>query len=151
MKAVSVSPQFVEFIPATLQEGVIYISDKYATAAHKCCCGCGTKIVTPLKPTDWTLTVVGDLITMYPSIGNWNHPCQSHYFIRRNRVVWAKTMSRQQIDRGRELDRATKEAYYANRNDEKVRPKAQADAPAATVRTLGIEDLWGKFMRWLHS
>jgi hypothetical protein len=41
-------PEHVEFIPKALEDGVLYISTKYRTASHRCCCGCGTKIVTPL-------------------------------------------------------------------------------------------------------
>jgi hypothetical protein len=47
--------EFVEFIPDELKEGTIYVSIRFATAAHLCCCGCGNKVVTPLRPTDWTL------------------------------------------------------------------------------------------------
>jgi len=151
VKVISIIPQFVDLIPSTLQEGVLYISQKYGTAAHKCCCGCGTKIVTPLKPTDWTLTVVGDLVTMHPSIGNWNHPCQSHYLIKGNHVVWAGRMSRQQINRGRELNRAAKEAYYTKGNDAKSQLAPQAHAPAPTVPKPEVESLWGRFKRWLNS
>ena len=151
MKAASITPQFVEFIPATMQEGVLYISRKYETAAHKCCCGCGTKIVTPLKPTDWTLRVVGNLVTMHPSIGNWNHPCQSHYLIKRNLVVWAGMMSRQQIERGRALNRAAKEALYSGDKDAKAVPNTQVIAPIPPVPTLAREGLWDRFQRWLNS
>ena len=28
-------------------------------------------------------------VSLRPSIGNWQLPCRSHYFIVRNRVVWA--------------------------------------------------------------
>ena len=31
--------EFVEFIPDELQEGTIYVSIRFATAAHLCCCG----------------------------------------------------------------------------------------------------------------
>ena len=42
MKAeILVSHVFVSTIPDELQEGVIYVSIEFATAAHKCCCGCG--------------------------------------------------------------------------------------------------------------
>ena len=47
--------EFVEFIPDKLVDGVIYVSIPYATVAHKCCCGCGMEVVTPLSPTDWEL------------------------------------------------------------------------------------------------
>jgi hypothetical protein len=81
--------EFVEFIPDDLKEGTIYVSMTYATVAHKCCCGCGNLVITPLSPTDWKLIFDGKSISLDPSIGNWNFACQSHYWIRRNRVIWA--------------------------------------------------------------
>ena len=44
--------EFVEFIPDELEHGIIYISIRFATASHLCCCGCGNKVVTPIRPTD---------------------------------------------------------------------------------------------------
>lgn len=132
MKAASIKPQFVEFIPSLLSQGVLYVSEKYKTATHLCACGCGTKIVTPLRPTDWTLTKRGNSVSLRPSIGNWNHPCKSHYWIRDNRVVWAGTMTRQEINIGRKIDRARKEKYFGEKPTEPsvvlaptpLRPKA---------------------------
>jgi len=43
--------EFVEHIPQKLVDEVIYISVTFATVAHKCCCGCGHEVVTPLAPT----------------------------------------------------------------------------------------------------
>lgn len=79
-------PEFVEFIPSTLQTGVLYISRKYKTASHLCCCGCGNKVVTPLNPSGWQLTEKRGIVSLYPSIGNWSLSCQSHYWIRSNRI-----------------------------------------------------------------
>ena len=56
--------RFVEFIPDTLEDGVLYISLKYCTAIHKCVCGWGNEVVTPISPTDWTLTLDGKTITL---------------------------------------------------------------------------------------
>lgn len=36
----------------------------------------------------------GEVISLYPSIGNRGFQCQSHYFIRRNRVVWLPSFGR---------------------------------------------------------
>jgi hypothetical protein len=71
-----------------MEDGVIYVSVDYATAIHKCCCGCGNEVVTPLSPTDWELTFDGKTISLNPSIGNWNFRCQSHYWITKNTVEW---------------------------------------------------------------
>lgn len=97
--------KFVKNIPEKIEDGVIYISIDYATAIHKCCCGCGSEVVTPFSPTDWRLTFDGKTITLYPSIGNWNFPCQSHYWITNNEVKWAPKWSKVEIEynRGKEL------------------------------------------------
>ena len=106
-------PEYVEFIPKGLEDGVLYISKKFRTATHRCCCGCGAKIVTPLRETEFSLTQRGDTASLYPSIGNWDHPCQSHYWIKDNQVVWAGTMSKEQIQMGRVHDDALKHEYFA--------------------------------------
>lgn len=115
MRVTSLASQFVEFIPEKLDEGVIYISLTYSTAAHLCCCGCGAEIVTPLTPTDWKLAVNDGQVSLWPSIGNWSLPCRSHYVIRENRIIWASDMSQHEIERGRVHDRTVKIAYYARK------------------------------------
>jgi Family of unknown function (DUF6527) len=80
--------EFVEYVPDELTEGMLYVSIPFATAVHKCCCGCGREVVTPLAPTGWSLTFDGKTVSLAPSIGNWSYPCQSHYWIRRNNVEW---------------------------------------------------------------
>lgn len=112
MKQESFKHQFVEFIPEELQDGTLYISMRFATVAHLCACGCGTKVVTPLKPTDWKLTFDGKTITLDPSIGNWSFPCRSHYWIRNNRVRWAEDWPQSRIDANRAHDRWAKEEYF---------------------------------------
>lgn len=113
LRAQSVRPEYVEFIPKALEDGVLYISRKFKTASHPCCCGCGTKIVTPLRETEYSLIDRRGVISLHPSIGNWIHPCQSHYWIRDNRVLWAGAMSRAEIHLGRACDDAIKKAYFA--------------------------------------
>ena len=107
--------EFVEFIPDELEQGTIYISIRFATASHLCICGCGNKVVTPIRPTDWILIFDGKTVSLDPSIGNWSFPCQSHYWIRNNRVKWAPKWSRKQIERGRMRDdHHAKERYFSH-------------------------------------
>lgn len=82
------TPKFVEFIPPVLKDGVLYVAMECGTVVHLCCCGCGRRVVTPLSPADWKLTFDGDGLTLHPSIGNWQYPCRSHYWIRNSTVVW---------------------------------------------------------------
>jgi hypothetical protein len=105
-------PEFLESFPDELAEGVLYVSMPYGTAAHKCACGCGNVVFTPFSPTDWRVTYNGSNVTLWPSIGNWNFPCQSHYWIEGGRVRWAPKWSKQQIERGRHTDSVAKEDFY---------------------------------------
>lgn len=89
MKTLRLTHEFVEFIPEVLDPSKIYISMEFATATHRCCCGCGRKVVTPFTPKDWSMTFDGETISLSPSIGNKKFPCRSHYFIRNGRVVEA--------------------------------------------------------------
>jgi hypothetical protein len=102
---------FVDNIPENLLEGEIYISIKFATAIHKCCCGCGHEVVTPLSPTDWKLIFDGVSISLHPSIGNWDFDCRSHYWIKKNRVRWASNMTNDEIKQIKNWDKHAKDAY----------------------------------------
>jgi hypothetical protein len=107
--------EFVELIPEgnELKEGILYISIPYATTIHRCCCGCSREVVAPLTPTDWRLIFDGESVTLDPSIGNWNFPCQSHYWIRNGRAEWSYRMSQYEIKSGRERDRIAKGKHYS--------------------------------------
>ncbi len=115
MKLKSIRPEFVDYVPEDLREGVLYISIRYASATHKCACGCGELVVTPIKPTDWTLKWNGAAVSLSPSIGNWSFHCQSHYWIIENRIVWSRKWSSREITIGRERDRKAKSRFYADR------------------------------------
>lgn len=93
--------EFVQFIPDRLEPGVLYISIPYATTTHLCACGCGNEVVNPLAPHGWQLTFDGRSVSLSPSVGNWSFDCESHYWIRRDRVDWAGAMERNQIRAGR--------------------------------------------------
>lgn len=112
MKHSSLMHRFVRSIPKELEPGILYVSMEYATAIHACCCGCGNQVVTPFTPTDWQMTFDGEAISLSPSIGNWNFPCRSHYFIKRGQVVVAAPWNSRQVMEGRSQDRVSKAQYY---------------------------------------
>jgi hypothetical protein len=98
MRRTQLRPNFVEFIPERMDKGVLYISRRYNTASHLCCCGCGLEVVTPLNPAKWHLSEHPEgTVSLMPSVGNWSFPCKSHYFVMRNRIQWAGAMSLQQM------------------------------------------------------
>lgn len=104
--------EFVEFVPERIESGVLYVSMPYATVIHRCACGCGQEVVTPLSPTDWKMIFDGKSISLDPSIGNWSFDCRSHYFIRNNHVLWCDQWSKERINFGRAYDTIRKQSYY---------------------------------------
>lgn len=97
MRVSELRPEFVEYVPDELTAGILYISERFRTCSHLCCCGCGEEVVTPLSPAEWSITKNGPLVSLWPSIGNWDYECRSHYVIERNRVRWARPMTNAQI------------------------------------------------------
>lgn len=108
-----ISHEFVEHIPDKLQDRTLYISVRFATATHLCLCGCGSEVVTPLSPTDWRLTFDGETVSLDPSVGSWSLPCQSHYWIQRDRGLQARQWGAEEIEAVRQADKAAKRDYYA--------------------------------------
>ncbi|MGO9165621.1 MAG: DUF6527 family protein [Candidatus Sulfotelmatobacter sp.] len=104
--------EFVENAPESLRDGVLYISTKYGSAIHKCCCGCGNEVVTPLSPVEWSLIFDGESVSLEPSIGNWDFPCRSHYWITRNKVRTAFPWSREKVEAGRAREKAAMKQYH---------------------------------------
>jgi len=146
--------QLVEFIPEQLQDGVLYVSQRYRTATHRCCCGCGEEVVTPLGPTDWSLQITHGAISLYPSIGNWSFRCRSHYWIRNSKVVWAGSMTKKQIEYGRALDQRMRDAYFAEANSQKdgfsAAPPSQP-TEGLEQRSDWFEAAWKAFRKWLST
>ena len=122
--------EFVDFIPDDLKDSTLYISFNYSTAVHKCCCGCGREVVTPLSPTGWQLIFDGT-ISLYPSIGSWGLPCQSHYFITHNRVDWARKWSNKQVAAARARETKIKEKYYGNKQPSIAAGRPSSSSPLA--------------------
>ena len=141
--------EFVEFIPDAIDEGKIYVSIAYATAVHKCACGCGREVVTPLSPTDWKLIFDGRTVSLDPSIGNWSFPCRSHYWVRNNKALWEEDWPQSRIDANRSSDRRAKRAYFTSK--EEMSGKRQLSTPKQTepVAPVSAKDQWWKrFWPW---
>lgn len=143
----TLQPEFVESIPKDPDDGKLYISRKYSTAVHKCCCGCGQKVVTPLRPTDWQLSVRGDRVSLWPSIGNWSFPCRSHYWIVNNQIEWSYDMNQQEIDAVRRQDVRMKDRFIRTGT---IDPPDQPPA-VDTDNTPHSDGLWETVKRWLFG
>jgi hypothetical protein len=146
MKQTMITPVFVEFIPDKLDEGVIYISEPCNTIIHRCCCGCGEEVVTPLSPVDWQLKKEGKLITIRPSIGNWNYSCQSHYLVTRNKIEWAERLTQPQIQRVKDRDWKDKEHYISQINAQKIGADQRTISKKASQ--FWLSELWTKLKQW---
>lgn len=139
----TIQPEFVEFVPKELEEGVLYVSVPYSTTVHKCACGCGSKITLPINTSKWRFLWDGERISLWPSVGNWSYPCQSHYWIEQNRIEWASSKwSREKIGRNRARDKAERQRYLESR----VEP-ATAQVPASESRHGLMDRLRGLFRR----
>ncbi len=110
----------VQYVPKTLELGVLYVAEEFDIAVHLCACGCGSKVTTPLSPVEWKVTEKNGLPTLHPSVGNWQLPCRSHYLITAGKTQWAGQWSETQVAAGRKAEVARRESYYAERaNDRK--------------------------------
>jgi hypothetical protein len=102
-------------MPKVLEAHVLYVSEEFHTAAHLCACGCGSKIRTPLGPTEWTVEDGARGPTMWPSVGNWQQDCRSHYWFLDGEVVWGATWSPDQVAAGRAHEERRRRDYYNRR------------------------------------
>ena len=125
--------QLTETIPEDIEEGILYVSLTYWTTAHKCGCGCGQKVVLRLSPKHWAITLNGESVSMYPSVGNWQLPCRSHYWIEDGRIVHARRWSENEIRRNRAMTKGTRTPFQTphSRLYESLQPK---DSPTTPTR-----------------
>lgn len=148
MRTQRVKVEFVESAPRPLSEGVLYISDRFLTALHLCCCGCGREVVTPLNPAGWSYKREAGTVTLKPSIGNWSFPCRSHYLIIRNEVVWAKPMSAQQIAMVKAKDSRDRKAFIDRSNATKTSNNIESRV-ASGFTSFDGNGLFARVRRWL--
>ncbi|EKD84348.1 MAG: hypothetical protein ACD_39C00095G0006 [uncultured bacterium] len=100
------------YIPKTLAPGVLYVSVEFGAAVHLCACGCGSKVSTPLGTAEWALTETPRGPSLRPSVGNWQLPCKSHYWITEGSIVWAASWSAAAVSENKLLTEQRRQAYY---------------------------------------
>lgn len=125
----------VEDMPDNIAPGILYVSEEYEIACHRCACGCGSLVYTPLGPTEWRFANINGKPSLKPSIGNWALQCRSHYWITRGRVQWAARWSEAQVLAGRKAEGDQREAYYRDKS--------------APNTAWGIKALLGRLCKWL--
>jgi hypothetical protein len=115
----TVTLQHVKYVPKELSQGILYVSSEYAVAGRLCACGCGTKVITPLGPAEWTYSERNGRPTLRPSIGNWQLRCRSHYFITGGQIEFAGLWSDDQIAAGRNAEEQRRQDYYQSMHRER--------------------------------
>ncbi len=117
MKQNQFTVQNVVSFPRPLDEGVLYVSDRFAASAHKCACGCGNDVVLALNPAQWQLAKHPDgSASLTPSIDNSSLPCRSHYWFRHGRVDWYPRLTHAEAIRARTRDRQARDSYFQELN-----------------------------------
>ena len=104
--------EFVDYVPKKLDDGVLYVSIRFGTVVHRCACGCGEEVVTPLGPAEWKFTYDGRTVSLVPSVGNWSFRCRSHYWIDEGKVQWAPGFSETEVATVRQEARTRRAGYY---------------------------------------
>jgi len=104
--------QRVHYMPRELKPGVLYVSEEFDIAMHLCACGCGSKVKTPLGPTEWSVIETRNGPSLRPSIGSWQQACQSHYWITSGKIIWREKWTPEQIASGRRHEEERRRAYY---------------------------------------
>jgi hypothetical protein len=145
LKIKSLTPRFVANLPEPLEEGVLYVSEEFQIAGHKCCCGCGEEVITPLNKARWRVIKAGDKVSLYPSIGNWKYVCRSHYWIRQNQVIDALPMSKESIKLVEERDRLDKQRYLS------TLARAQTDHQQQTSDAGQSQGLLAQIVAWFRT
>jgi hypothetical protein len=93
------------------------------------------------------MTFDGVSISLWPSIGNWNFPCRSHYIVKANRIIEATPWSQTMVEAERERDKSAKAEYFA-RQQIQDKPRVASDTKQPTELKQPSKGV-SKFWRWL--
>ncbi|ESX29343.1 MULTISPECIES: DUF6527 family protein [Mesorhizobium] len=93
-----------ERFPDEVTPGKFYYSDEFRSSVHLCACGCGSRVVLPIKPAGWQLMQNARSFTISPSVGNRELACRSHYLIEGGRIIWLPPMSDREVQASRARD-----------------------------------------------
>ena len=141
--------EFVDYIPEELDDSVLYVSIRFGTVVHRCACGCGEEVVTPLGPAEWKLTYDGRTISLAPSIGNWSFRCRSHYWVDEGSVRWARGFSGDEVALVRKEARKRRSGYYETTGAELTRESPGRDYERGLMRSIrkifqAMGRVWGR-------
>ena len=128
--------EFVDYIPKQLDDSLLYVSIHFGTVVHRCACGCGEEVVTPLGPGEWKLTYDGRTVSLAPSIGNWSFPCRSHYWIDEGSIRWARGFSEAEVVQVRQETRKRRAGYYQREKAQLIGGLPGGDAQRDSRRSI---------------
>ena len=152
MKTKNIRPEFVTQFPAVFEQGVLYISEEFETAGHLCCCGCGAKVITPMNPAKWGLRKEKGTVSLWPSIGNWNYACKSHYVITKSKVIEAGQLDAGKIEAVQRRDRRDMDRYVAMVNARASQPPEKThEVPAKMVPEKSLISVFVTFWKELWN
>ncbi|HEU4608271.1 MAG TPA: DUF6527 family protein, partial [Chitinophagaceae bacterium] len=89
--------------------GWLYLITRYAAQQKRGRIKYGNKVVTPII---LRLTFDGKSVSLYPSVGNWNFPCKSNYWIKKNVIEHSYSWSYKEIENERKKDSNRKTNYF---------------------------------------
>src|SRR5690606_9199611 len=85
----------------------------------------------------WRLIYDGVSVSLSPSVGNWDLPCRSHYWIRNNKIEWAKPWDTARIEAGLKRDDDALDSFF-------VRPPMYT----STGHSVGRKTLRARIRGW---
>lgn len=130
--------ELVVDMPQEIEAGILYVSEEYEIACHRCACSCGSLVYSPLGPAEWKFSNDERGPSLRPSIGSWDLPCRSHYWIRNGRVLWAADWSEERVLAGRRQETLRREAIYEG-----------VTSPTLFARLIrSMNRLWERINRW---
>lgn len=91
-------------LPYDTNNDTLYYSPRYSLVKFLCPCGCKHEIVlrtaeeVDVPGRKWKVQVVDNKMSLWNSIWvNWEGGCQSHFFIKDNKVIWVSDYKQEEI------------------------------------------------------
>lgn len=100
---------------------------QFQVAGHLCPCGCNEKVITPLGDIGWQYYKRKGKASLYPSLGNWELTCRSHYWIINARVEWSGLWTSEEVQQARESEKKALEKYFRKRSKRSLSQKLFRD------------------------
>jgi hypothetical protein len=104
----------VQYVPKQLSPGILY------------------------GPAEWSFTEKMSQPSLWPSVGNWQLPCRSHYIIGNGHIHWAGAWSDAQIAAGRSAEEQSAPSLLCRKGPDGRPPEMAVAIAAKAIRTLNM-------------